>query len=160
MAIVDLSSELVADPLSLFDHAGMEDFHPAVRSWFGRRFPDGPTPPQASAWPEIAARRDTLVAAPTGSGKTLSAFLVAIDRLYKAHDRGETTTNLARVVYVSPLKALAVDIAENLERPLKEIREVAKSWVSRAPTFESACDLAIHPPRSGLRWSRSHPPSL
>ena len=94
----------VIDRPSLFDHPGMESFHPAVRAWFGERFPDGPTPPQTEAWPHIAARRDTLVAAPTGSGKTLSAFLVAIDRLYKAHDRGEATDGIARVclLYTSP----------------------------------------------------------
>ena len=113
----------------------MENFHPAVRAWFGQRFGDGPTPPQRDAWPHIAARRNTLVAAPTGSGKTLSAFLVAIDRLYKAHERGEATDNITRVVYVSPLKALAVDIAENLERPLLEIASVAKSMGLTAPTI-------------------------
>src|SRR5437660_7550939 len=88
--------------------------HPAVRTWFERRFPDGPTPPQAHGWVEIAAGRDTLIASPTGSGKTLAAFLVSIDRLYRAHlaaDLGEGT----QVVYVSPLKALAVDVHQNLE---------------------------------------------
>ena len=125
----------VIDRPSLFDHPGMESFHPAVRAWFGERFPDGPTPPQTEAWPHIAARRDTLVAAPTGSGKTLSAFLVAIDRLYKAHDRGEATDGIARVVYVSPLKALAHDIAENLERPLLEIAAIAKAMGTSAPTI-------------------------
>ncbi len=129
------ANTVVLDRPSLFDHPEMGDFHPAVRAWFGERFPDGPTPPQAGAWPEIAARRDTLVAAPTGSGKTLSAFLVAIDRLYKAHDRGETTDGVARVVYVSPLKALAHDIAENLERPLLEIAAIAKAMGSTAPTI-------------------------
>ena len=132
MAIVDADLS-VPEPRSLFDPPGMEDFHPAVRAWFGQRFRDGPTPPQAEAWPHIAARRHTLVAAPTGSGKTLSAFLVAIDRLYKAHERGEQIDNIARVVYVSPLKALAVDIAENLERPLTEIAAVAKSMGLSAP---------------------------
>ena len=63
-------------------------FHPAVRTWFERTFPLGPTPPQEQAWPSIAAGHDTLVAAPTGSGKTLSAFLVAIDDLYQRHDAG------------------------------------------------------------------------
>ena len=125
----------VTDRPSLFDHPEMGDFHPAVRAWFGERFPDGPTPPQAGAWPRIAAREDTLVAAPTGSGKTLSAFLVAIDRLYKAHDRGEATDGIARVVYVSPLKALAHDIAENLERPLLEIAAIAKAMGTTAPTI-------------------------
>ena len=94
-----------------------------------------PPPPQRDAWPHIAARHHTLVAAPTGSGKTLSAFLVAIDRLYKAHERGEATDNITRVVYVSPLKALAVDIAENLERPLLEIASIAKSMGLTAPAI-------------------------
>src|SRR5262249_52513070 len=56
--------------------AVIDTFHPAVRTWFGKRFPEGPTLPQAGGWAEIAAGRDTLIAAPTGSGKTLAAFLV------------------------------------------------------------------------------------
>ena len=100
-------------------------FHPAVAEWFRRRFPDGPTAPQARGWPLIAGGRDTLIAAPTGSGKTLAGFLVAIDSLYRAHQAGENVEVGARVVYVSPLRALAVDIAENLERPLAEIAGVA-----------------------------------
>ena len=63
-----------------------ESFHPAVRAWFQGRFPAGPTEPQAAGWREIAAGRHTLIAAPTGSGKTLAAFLVCIDRFYRAHD--------------------------------------------------------------------------
>ncbi|MCG8588136.1 MAG: DEAD/DEAH box helicase [Proteobacteria bacterium] len=107
----------------------LHDFHPAVRTWFERRFPDGPTDPQAGGWPEIRAGRDTLIAAPTGSGKTLSAFLVCIDRLYRqlaAAPQEEDREGTTRVVYVSPLKALAVDIRENLETPLAEIAEVAR----------------------------------
>jgi ATP-dependent Lhr-like helicase len=100
-------------------------FHPAVGTWFARRFPQGPTPPQEQGWPLIRLGVDTLIAAPTGSGKTLAGFLVAIDALYRAHDAGEPVADRARVVYVSPLKALAVDIAENLERPLAEIAAVA-----------------------------------
>ena len=61
----------------------LDSFHPAVRAWFERRFPAGPTEPQAGGWREIAAGRHTLIAAPTGSGKTLAAFLVCIDRLYR-----------------------------------------------------------------------------
>ena len=115
----------------------MESFHPAVRSWFARRFPDGPTEPQAGGWPEIAAGQHTLIAAPTGSGKTLAAFLVCIDRIYRAHEarrtrcaepvrRARPSEDGPQVVYVSPLKALAVDIQQNLERPLAEIAEVAR----------------------------------
>ena len=103
----------------------LRDFHPAVRTWFARAFPLGPTDPQAQAWPNIAAGHDTLVAAPTGSGKTLSAFLVAIDDLYKRHEAGRLTPDTAQVMYVSPLKALAVDISENLMRPLDQIAEIA-----------------------------------
>src|SRR5262245_65419875 len=90
--------------------------HPAVAEWFRRRFPDGPTEPQAEGWPHIAAGHDTLIAAPTGSGKTLSGFLVCIDRLYRAFEAGDPVDSITRVVYVSPLKALAVDTAGIPER--------------------------------------------
>src|ERR671926_1710325 len=104
----------------------VERFHPAVRAWFERRFPDGPTEAQAGGWPAILAGRHALVCAPTGSGKTLAGFLAAIDALYKAHERGETIEGVTRVVYLSPLKALAVDVHTNLEEPLAEIAAVAR----------------------------------
>ncbi|MGH8931664.1 MAG: DEAD/DEAH box helicase, partial [Egibacteraceae bacterium] len=108
-------------------------FHPAVRTWFEARFPQGPTEPQVGGWPAIAAGRDTLISAPTGSGKTLAAFLVCIDRLYRAAERGEDIEGSAQVVYVSPLKALAVDIQQNLEGPLAEIAQVAAEQGLTAP---------------------------
>jgi ATP-dependent Lhr-like helicase len=111
----------------------LANFHPAVATWFRRRFPIGPTDPQAGAWPAIAGGDNTLVAAPTGSGKTLAAFLVCIDQLYRAADAGEPIDDMARVVYVSPLKALAVDIQQNLETPLREIREIATELGLQAP---------------------------
>jgi ATP-dependent Lhr-like helicase len=101
-------------------------FHPAVRVWFERRFPDGPTEAQAGGWPAIISGRHTLVCAPTGSGKTLAGFLAAIDALYRAHEAGESIEGSTRVVYLSPLKALAVDVHTNLEQPLAEIAEVAR----------------------------------
>jgi ATP-dependent helicase Lhr and Lhr-like helicase len=116
----------------------VEGFHPAVREWFRRRFPDGATEPQRDGWPHIAAGHDTLIAAPTGSGKTLAAFLVCIDRLYRAHEAGAGVERVTRVVYVSPLKALAVDIAENLERPLTEIASVAAELGCDAPDLTVA----------------------
>ncbi|HEY5355650.1 MAG TPA: DEAD/DEAH box helicase [Streptosporangiaceae bacterium] len=129
----------------------MESFHPAVRSWFEHRFPAGPTEPQADGWQEIAAGRHTLIAAPTGSGKTLAAFLVCIDRIYRAHkvnDQALGTASRARegagqaagpqVVYVSPLKALAVDIWQNLEAPLAEIADTAKRMGLPAPDVRVA----------------------
>jgi ATP-dependent helicase Lhr and Lhr-like helicase len=106
-------------------HAALAAFHPAVVAWFAQRFPEGPTEAQARGWDLIARGQDTLIAAPTGSGKTLAGFLVAIDALYRAHAAGEDITGATRIVYVSPLKALAVDIAQNLDRPLAEIAAVA-----------------------------------
>ncbi len=107
--------------------------HPAVRTWFDRRFPGGPTPPQAAGWAHVAAGRHTLIAAPTGSGKTLAAFLVCIDRLYRAAEAGDPIPEGPQVVYVSPLKALAVDIHQNLEAPLRQIAGVAAELGLPAP---------------------------
>src|SRR5437764_4159194 len=104
----------------------VERFHPAVRTWFERRFPDGPTDAQLGGWRAILSGRHTLICAPTGSGKTLAGFLAAIDALYHAHEAGEDIEGVTRVVYLSPLKALAVDIHTNLEEPLAEIADVAR----------------------------------
>jgi ATP-dependent Lhr-like helicase len=116
----------------------LDTFHPAVRAWFERRFPDGPTAPQAGGWQEIAAGRHTLIAAPTGSGKTLAAFLVCIDQMYRAHEEAASMGDGPQVVYVSPLKALAVDIHQNLEAPLREIRDVAAEMGLPAPEVRVA----------------------
>jgi len=123
--LIGQTLQLQFDAPAVASWPALADFHPAVRTWFERSFPLGPTPPQEHAWPSIADGNDTLVAAPTGSGKTLSAFLVSIDQLYKRHDAGTLMANTAQVVYVSPLKALAVDISENLTRPLDEIAAIA-----------------------------------
>jgi ATP-dependent helicase Lhr and Lhr-like helicase len=104
----------------------LERFHPAVRLWFERRFLDGPTEAQLGGWPSIVEGRHTLICAPTGSGKTLAGFLAAIDALYRAHERGDEIEGTTQVVYLSPLKALAIDIHTNLEEPLAEIAEVAR----------------------------------
>jgi ATP-dependent Lhr-like helicase len=91
------------DPLSVFS--------PATRAWFERTF-DAPTPPQERGWPAIASGGHVLIQAPTGSGKTLTAFMSAIDRLNATPGQG------LRVLYVSPLKALNYDIERNLRGPL------------------------------------------
>jgi ATP-dependent helicase Lhr and Lhr-like helicase len=95
-------------------------FHPAVAGWFSRSFP-APTPAQAAAWPLIRAGRSTLVAAPTGSGKTLTAFLAAIDGLVQQGLAEGGLADATRVLYISPLKALSNDIHINLEKPLAGI---------------------------------------
>ncbi len=95
-------------------------FHPAVAGWFSRSFP-APTPAQAAAWPLIRVGRSTLVAAPTGSGKTLTAFLAAIDGLVQQGLAEGGLADATRVLYVSPLKALSNDIHINLEEPLAGI---------------------------------------
>ena len=128
-------------------------FIPPSATWFARRFPDGPTEPQAQGWPLIASGTDTLIAAPTGSGKTLAGFLVAIDAAYRAHDAGEDLGGAVRVVYVSPLKALAVDIHQNLERPLAEIAEVARrAGPGRPPHHRGGAHRRHHRERPGPPW--------
>ncbi|MEM9565953.1 MAG: DEAD/DEAH box helicase [Actinomycetota bacterium] len=119
-------------------------FHPAVARWFRGRF-GRPTPPQADGWPTIADGRHTLIAAPTGSGKTLAGFLMAINRLYLDHVGGCGPAG-TDVVYVSPLKALAVDIAENLQRPLAEIAETATSMGLTHPDLTIGVRTGDTPP--------------
>ncbi|GGX94711.1 DEAD/DEAH box helicase [Massilia dura] len=96
------------------------DFHPAVAAWFDAAFVRGPTEAQRRAWPLIQAGRPTLIAAPTGSGKTLTAFLAAIDALVR-ESQATPLPDETRVLYVSPLKALSNDIRVNLLVPLEGI---------------------------------------
>src|SRR5437764_2490893 len=97
-------------------------FSPRVAEWFRAAFA-APTPAQEQAWPAIAGGEHVLVSAPTGSGKTLAAFLWALDRLGSAAESDPEAAAAARtrVVYVSPLKALAYDIERNLRAPLRGI---------------------------------------
>src|SRR5438477_67806 len=113
-----------------------ERFHPAVRTWFERRF-EAATEAQLAGWRAIAEGRDALVAAPTGSGKTLAAFLSSIDDLLKRGVAGDMPEGID-VVYVSPLKALSSDIQRNLEAPLDEIRDVARQLRLAPPDIRTA----------------------
>ncbi|HET6927054.1 MAG TPA: DEAD/DEAH box helicase [Hyphomicrobiaceae bacterium] len=123
-------------------------FHPAIAAWFDRTFA-APTAAQAEAWPAIQAGRHVLIAAPTGSGKTLSAFLAAIDSLVRQGLEGNLE-DATQVVYVSPLKALSNDINRNLEAPLTGIRAALKAqglpdvairtWVRTGDTPQSERD--------------------
>lgn len=98
-------------------------FHPAVASWFQASFP-APTRAQLLGWPPIVQGANTLLLAPTGSGKTLAAFLTALDRLMFSPQ--PPPARRCRVVYVSPLKALAVDVERNLRAPLAGIAAAAE----------------------------------
>src|SRR3954447_6264821 len=109
--------------------AALERFSAPTREWFRAAFAE-PTPAQAGAWEAISQQRHALVVAPTGSGKTLSAFLWAIDRLLTEGSPAEKGT---RVLYVSPLKALAVDVERNLRAPLTGIRQTAERLGTSVP---------------------------
>ncbi|TNC30137.1 DEAD/DEAH box helicase, partial [Mumia zhuanghuii] len=111
----------------------LDRFSPATAAWFRGAFPS-PTAAQAGAWDAIAQGSNALVVAPTGSGKTLSAFLWALDRLVTGPEPDEPKQR-TRVLYVSPLKALAVDVERNLRSPLVGITQTAKRL---AATGESA----------------------
>ena len=98
--------------------SALDRFHPEIRDWFVDRFRT-PTDVQEQSWPRIAAGEHLLITAPTGSGKTLTAFLWAID----AFATGQSEPEATRVLYISPLKALNNDIRANLVDPIREIRE-------------------------------------
>ena len=130
---------MIPDPL--------DRFSPLTRRWFTGTFP-APTPAQAQAWDAIADGDHTLVIAPTGSGKTLAAFLWAIDRL--AHEPADTTggpeRSGTRVLYISPLKALAIDVERNLRTPLAGISRIAEQDGSPAPKIRVGVRSGDTPP--------------
>ena len=110
--------------------ASLDRFSEPTRTWFGAAFA-APTPAQDGAWEAIGAGRHALVVAPTGSGKTLSAFLWSIDRLLSTEPPEKARR--CRVLYVSPLKALAVDVERNLRAPLTGIRHTAERLGTDVP---------------------------
>jgi ATP-dependent helicase Lhr and Lhr-like helicase len=114
----------------------LDGFSPATRAWFDGSFA-APTPAQAGAWRAIGNGEDTLVVAPTGSGKTLAAFLWAIDKLAAEPPPADPKLR-CRVLYVSPLKALAVDIERNLRAPLTGIGHAAHRLGVQEPDIRVA----------------------
>ena len=142
--------------VGLQGNEALHAFHPAVAEWFRRRYPAGPTQAQADGWAAIASGVDTLIAAPTGSGKTLAAFLVAIDRCYRAAESGGASRG-TDVVYVSPLRALTVDVSENLRKPLAEIAEVAIELGLEPPKVQVAVRNGDTPPSERSAMLRNRP---
>ncbi|HPY25648.1 MAG TPA: DEAD/DEAH box helicase, partial [Mycobacterium sp.] len=132
------------DPLSGFSEP--------TRRWFSGTFA-APTPAQAQAWAAIAAGEHTLVIAPTGSGKTLAAFLSAIDRLTAEPGSG------TRVLYISPLKALAIDVERNLRTPLAGIARIAAQHGAAVPDISVGVRSGDTPP-ARRRELIAHPPDI
>jgi ATP-dependent Lhr-like helicase len=109
-------------------------FHPITQRWFAETF-GTPTPAQSKGWAALRERRHTLIAAPTGSGKTLAAFLTALDDLVvEGLAEGQPTLlpDEARVVYVSPLKALSTDIHKNLTEPREGLARLGAPRITAA----------------------------
>ena len=129
------------DPLSRFG--------PATRAWFTGAFAQ-PTAGQAGAWDAVARDQHALVVAPTGSGKTLAAFLWSIDRIMSAPPP-EDRVRRCRVLYVSPLKALAADVQRDLRSPLTGIRQAAARDGVAVPDVTVGMRTGDTPPASGAR---------
>ncbi|MBT3274207.1 MAG: DEAD/DEAH box helicase [Spirochaetales bacterium] len=130
-------------------------FHPLVAEWFSTRF-ETPTEIQRLAWPPITRRANVLVTAPTGTGKTLTVFLSAIDRLI----RGESETGAIRVLYISPLKALNNDIRENLIAPLRELQSLFESRETPFPDIRVVVRSGDTPQSERQRMLRKPPEIL
>jgi len=131
------------DPLALF--------HPAVQDWFRASF-RGPTAPQRLGWPAIVRGESTLIVAPTGNGKTLAAFLWCLERLMfeQAPQKGRR----CRILYVSPLKALAVDVERNLRLPLAGIAQAARHRGDKFSTPAVAIRTGDTPANERARFRR------
>ncbi|KLN33816.1 hypothetical protein FB00_15340, partial [Cellulosimicrobium funkei] len=134
-------------------------FAAPTRAWFSGAF-DAPTAAQAGAWDAVSSDRHALVVAPTGSGKTLAAFLWSLDRIMSAPAAGEVVREQrCRVVYVSPLKALAADVERNLRSPLAGIRQAAVRLGLEVPDVVVGTRTG-DTPTSERRRLATHPPDI
>jgi ATP-dependent Lhr-like helicase len=134
------------------------EFGPATREWFAAAFAQ-PTPAQAGAWRAIRAGQHVLVVAPTGSGKTLAAFLWSLDRLARQPPPDDPRRR-CRVLYVSPLKALAVDVERNLQAPLTGIRHAAARLGEPVPQISVGMRTGDTPAEARRAFSRRPPDIL
>jgi ATP-dependent Lhr-like helicase len=132
-------------------------FSELTRAWFAEAFAE-PTPAQTAAWASVASGENTLVVAPTGSGKTLAAFLWAIDRL--AASPPAPRDRRLRVLYVSPMKALAVDIERNLRSPLFGLQRTASRLGAAPPMIDVGVRTGDTPQEDRRRFLREPPDIL
>src|SRR5580692_11176650 len=147
-----VKAAMAADSRGLASDQALALFHPVTAAWF-RAALGTPTAPQREGWPAIARGESTLILAPTGTGKTLTAFLWCLDRLML---REPATTPGCRVLYVSPLKALAVDVERNLRSPLAGIANMAEREGVPAHVPEISVRTGDTSPRDRARFRR-HP---
>ncbi len=133
----------------------LKPFHPLVRRWF-RDTLGAPSAPQREGWPAIASGAHTLILAPTGTGKTLTAFLWELNQLITSGMR-EPLGNAVHILYVSPLKALNNDIQRNLERPLTELRERFTAAGESFPEIRVAVRTGDTPASARARMIRKSP---
>src|SRR5262245_15401532 len=134
-----------------------DEFSPATSAWFEGAF-ETPTAAQLGAWSAISKGASTLVVAPTGSGKTLAAFLWSLDRLASS-PRPQDRQHRCRVVYVSPLKALAVDIERNLRAPLTGMQHAATRLGLPQPRIEVAMRTGDTPAEERRKFG-TRPPDI
>ncbi|MFJ5234352.1 ATP-dependent helicase [Kitasatospora sp. NPDC088391] len=135
----------------------LDGFAPATRAWFTGAFA-APTAAQAGAWSAIGLGTDVLVVAPTGSGKTLAAFLSALDRLAAEPPPAEPKRR-CRVLYVSPLKALAVDVERNLRAPLAGLRQASVRLGLPEPDVRVGIRSGDTPAADRRKFA-THPPDI
>ena len=130
-------------------------FHPVVRDWFAETLGE-PSPPQRDGWPAIANGSDTLILAPTGTGKTLAAFLWELNQLITAGLEAPLA-NAVHLLYVSPLKALNNDVQRNLEAPLKALAERFAAAGEKFPEIRVAVRTGDTPASARARMLRKTP---
>src|SRR5215207_8611249 len=130
-------------------------FHPLVRTWFTETLGE-PSAPQRAGWPAIAAGSDTLILAPTGTGKTLAAFLYELDQLI-TDGLNTPLANAVHLLYVSPLKALNNDVQRNLELPLAQLAQRFEAAGERFPEIRVAVRTGDTPASARARMLRKTP---
>ena len=136
-------------------HSSLKPFHPIVRKWFAETL-GTPSAPQQQGWPTIAKGDHTLILAPTGTGKTLTAFLWELNALI-VDGLKEPLPNAVQILYISPLKALNNDIQRNLERPLEELRQRFEDAGKALPEIRVAVRTGDTPSAVRARMLRKSP---